>query len=136
MSTAVIPQLLKIEYSGPCRHDAEDLASTLAETSSVSAQPSPGSKASMAIGEIILTIAATAATKALISVIVDQLREYLKSRILKRETEEDQAPNLRVIVHRPASRPVEKLIALRAASVDLAAEFAKNLGEELLKPVA
>jgi hypothetical protein len=135
MSTAAAEQVLKIEYSGPSRQDAEELASVLAEAGSVPVSQAPTAKASMATGEIILTILASAATQAIIHVAIDKLREYVHKKILAGRSEGKKAPNMKIIVQGKGAKPVQKLISLRLATLDFAAEFMDNLGDEIAKAI-
>jgi hypothetical protein len=136
MSTAPVQEVLRIEYSGPSRHDADELASVLAEAASVPVNQAPNSKASMAIGEIVLTIAASAATKALVDIAIDKLRDYLRDKILATRSERNKAPNLKIILQGMGSKPIQRLISLRVATLEFAAEFVKNLGEDVAKSIA
>jgi hypothetical protein len=135
MPTATADQVLKIEYSGPSRQDAEELASALAEAGSVPVNQASTAKASMATGEIVLTILASAATQAIIHVAIDKLREYLRDRISAGRTGGRKAPNMTIIVRGKSGKPVHKLISLRLATLDFAAEFMDNLGDEIGKAI-
>jgi hypothetical protein len=128
-------QVLRIEWSGPSGQDAEGLAAALDEAGPVSVNQAPTAKASMAAGEIVLTIIASAATQAIIHVAMDKLREYIKEKISAGQTARKKAPNMTIIVQGKDTKPVEKLISLRLATVDFAAEFMDNLGDEIAKAI-
>jgi ADP-ribosylglycohydrolase len=135
MTTDAADQVLKIEYSGPSRQDAEELASALAEASPVTVNQAPCAKASMATGEIVLTILASAATQAVIHVAIDRLREYMNKKILAAHHKGGKAPNMRVLIHWKSAKPIQKLISLRVATVDVVAQFIDNLGDEITKAI-
>jgi len=135
MPTTAEEQVLRIEWNGPSGLDAEELASALSVAGSVPVNQDPTAKANMAAGEIVLTILASAATQAIIHVALDKLRDYLKEKISAGRAERKKAPNMRVIVQGKDAKPVEKLISLRLATVDFAAEFMDNLGDEIAKAI-
>jgi hypothetical protein len=128
--------ILRIEYSSGAQADADALAADLAEVGNVPVQKAANSKASMAVGEVILLIAASSATKALIDIAIDRLREYLLRRIGERPADRTEAPNIRVVVERPGMKATQKLLSLRVATVDFAAEFIKQLGDAVAKSIA
>jgi hypothetical protein len=135
MSTAAADQVLKIEYSGPSRQDAEELASALAEASSVPVSQAPNAKTNLGAGEIVLTILASAATQAVIHVAIDRLREYVRGKILAGHSKGKKVPDMKIIVYGKGTKPIQKLISLRLATLDFAAEFMNNLGDEIAKAI-
>jgi hypothetical protein len=127
--------VLKIEWSGPSNREAEELASALAEAGSVSVSQAHTARATMAAGEIVLTILASAATQAIIHVAIDKLRDYVKHKISAGRVERKKAPDMTIIVKGKDANAVEKLISLRLATVDFAARFMNDLGEEIAKAI-
>lgn len=135
MPTAAAEQALRIKWNGPSGQDAEELASALSVAGSVPLNQDPTARATMAGGEIVLTILASAATQAIIHVALDKLRDYIKEKIAAGRIERKKAPNMRVIVQGKNVHPAEKLISLRLATADFAAEFIKDLGDEVAKAI-
>jgi hypothetical protein len=128
------PTLL-IEYCGPARRDAELLAHNLRMAGIAADDPvlSADAQATMAIGEIVVTIVASAAARALLDVAMEHLRGFLISRV-QGTSQDSDAPNMQVLVAKPdGTVATRKLISLRVATADLITKFVKDVGNEVLR---
>lgn len=130
-------KILAIEYRGPAKQDAESLANGF-RAGGVTLNPpreAADGKATLAVGEIILTIVASAAARALLDVTLDKLRMYMVNRI-QGNTLTSESPNLQISVAKENGQVVaRKLVSLRVASVEFVTKFVKEVGEAVVKAV-
>ena len=131
-------KILTIEYRGPAKRDAELLAQSIRTGGVPVGEPvaATDDKATMAIGEIVVTIIASAAARALLEVTMTHLRDYLVSRI-ERESGKSDAPNVQVLVAKETGgTAAKKLISLRVATAEFVTKFIKEVGDEVVRTVA
>jgi hypothetical protein len=133
MATTMDQQRLRIKYSGPCREDANALASELGRGQVIEPERAAEDTSRFAIGEIVLTVILSSAAKAAVDVLIERLRTYLEKRIQKGEASKTRAPNLKVVLEGHDGGRSERRIALRVATIDLVAKFLQNVGEDATK---
>lgn len=138
---AQIPQVLpipdqgwEIKYRG---NVAEDASRLLTDLSAVGARieaavPVPEDDARLGGGEIILTIFASAAAKALIDLVGLQIRQYLAKRI----GNSSEPLSLRVVLRSdPSSSGRQHVIDVRGATAALVDKFIANITDGVKKAV-
>jgi hypothetical protein len=140
MTTGSVPigvpiQGWEIKYRGDAKLDAAALQQNITAAGLHIHDPVevPEDDARLGAGEVILTIIATAAAKAVVDVVATQLREYLRKRL----TSQPDKVGLRVVVRRDKhSSGKQHSIDFKGATADLIDQFVTNVKESILNTIA
>jgi hypothetical protein len=128
----------EISYRGAARLEAEELRKQFELAGAPVCEPREAIRADAKLGaeEIIITIVASAALKAVAQVAFDHLRSYLVHEISEREEVKKVHPNLQVVVKKHTTDPGKKeLLSLRVASVQMIDKFISNIAEAVIKAI-
>lgn len=135
---SVPPAVLGISYSGDTRSEAEDLRVQLESAGARVGEPLEIKETDAKLGaeEIIVTIIASAALKAVVEVAFEKLSGYLTRLIEDKGKMNKKLPNVQVLVKKSRDdHGKRELLSLKVATSDSIKKFIDNVSDATTKAI-
>jgi hypothetical protein len=128
----------QISYRGRIEPEVEELKGRFESVGVQVGSPREIKETDAKLGaeEIIITIIASAALKAVVQVAFDELKNYLTKKYLGGEKSKKKLPNIQIVVKKNGTDSGKReLLSLKSATTDTIKKFIDNLSETAGKAI-